>query len=380
MNDLERELRALLDEKAARAGAPMPDARLLRRARRRQLRTVLGGAVVAAAIASGAALALPALRPWHGTTPAEPVELIESTVNGITITHPEGWYVVDPAEAGLNPPSEDLPRLVLLVSDADPIASGTLGCPGLAEGTADTFVFTVQQIPLDSTGEASRRWPVPLEPMEVDDPESRCYSGWTFLRASWTAGERSFEARVGIGPDVPEAERAAIEAAFASLRFVPTGAGPEAVVLATGTAGGEDWELVASRGSDGLELMLGWRTGGSGFGGFSDALDAIHLTTQAFGEGDAREVVVFGAVPARAEGLELMGLDGERSRPIEILDVPDELDPSWNAFVVTVGPDETGVLNAYRAGELLASEELGPPAPTETPPPPPSMRCCSAAG
>lgn len=352
MNDLERELRTLLEEKAAGVGVPPPDARLLARARRRQLRTVLGGIALVAAAASGAVLALSALRSGIGSTPAGTAELTDTTVNGITITHPERWYVVDPVQAGIAPPSEDLPRLVLFVSDADPVASGTLGCPALAEGAAQGFELTVREMPLALAGEAARPWPVPMERLDIDTSESACYPGWTILGASWTAARRSFEARLGIGPDVPEEERAAIESAFMSLRFAPTGADPEAVVLATGTVAGEAWTLIAERRPGGMGLRLQSASWSGGGGGFEDRPLPLHTIFHVFGTGDEREVLVFGAVREPGVRVEAFPLLGGPSVSTSVIDVPDDIGGDYDAFVLVYRPDlpTLGVdLNVYDA-------------------------------
>src|SRR3990172_2864484 len=138
MNDLEHDLRALLDEKAAGAGAPMPDPRLVRRARRRQLGAAVGGVLVVAALLCGVAVAMATLGGPDRRTPADPLAL---------------------------------------------------------------------------AGEGAQPWPadlVPLDPGNLGENEiepSGCYPDWTFLRASWTEGGRTFEARVGLGPDVSEADR-----------------------------------------------------------------------------------------------------------------------------------------------------------------------------
>ncbi|MGE5459880.1 MAG: hypothetical protein ACM3WR_04565, partial [Solirubrobacterales bacterium] len=88
MNDLEHDLRTLLGEKAAGAGAPEPSPPALRRARWRQLGTVLGGIAVAAAVAGGAIFAIAELGPADRHAPADsPEPVVDTTVNGITISH-----------------------------------------------------------------------------------------------------------------------------------------------------------------------------------------------------------------------------------------------------------------------------------------------------
>src|SRR3990172_3707944 len=109
MNDLEHDLRALLDEKAAGAGAPMPDPRLVRWARRRQLGAAVGGVLVVAALLGGVAVAMATLGGPDRRTPADAIEpSVETTVNGVSVLHPADWSVVDPVVAGIQPASETL--------------------------------------------------------------------------------------------------------------------------------------------------------------------------------------------------------------------------------------------------------------------------------
>jgi uncharacterized membrane protein YgcG len=363
MNDLEQQLRVLLGEKAASAGAPMPDTRLLRRARRRQVATALIGVVAVSAIVGASIVTISALDPGDSATPTEPTQLIDTNVYGITITHPEGWYVVDPVEAGIEPASSDLPHLVLFVSDTSPLGAGTLGCPGLADGTADGFVLTLQQQPLALAGEAAREWPVELVPMELETSESSCYPGWAFRRASWTTGGRTIEARVGMGPEIAEADRLALEDAFSSLRIAPTEIGPEAFVIATGTAGGEPWELIATLDGRQLGLTLSSSGGSSGMGGFTRDPEGFEFSSESFGEGGARQVVVFGVAPDPTMRVEVVSAVGA-ARSGRVVDVPDPMAGPLNAFVVVYHPDRVdpaATLNAYDAdGRLVATAAIAP--------------------
>ena len=363
MNDLGRDLRALLEEKGAGAGVPMPDARLLRRARRRQLGTLLGGVVVAAAIVGASIVGVSALRSSDGATPGEPNRLVDTNVYGITITHPDGWYVVDPVEAGIEPPSEDLPRLVLWVSDTEPTPD-TFACPGLGDRAGDGFVLTLQQTPLALTGEAARKWPVELSPMDVGTSASPCYPGWVFMRASWTSAGRTLEARVGIGAEVSEADRAALLATFASLRIAPTEIAPDAVVIASGTAGGEDWELVAEDARDGLGLTLQWPSGGVGIGGMAGVDDDLQFESRILGPDADHAVVVFGSTRAPIARVEAVPGGGRAMVAVGVIDVPDRIGGKLDAFVLTYEPepgDPSAILNAYDpAGDLVATVPVTP--------------------
>ncbi len=128
--------------------------------------------------------------------------------------------LIDPDEAG--PERPDRPtrtRCPASSSRVSPTDPGELfGCPGLATGTPPRFLMTVQEDPLALSGEAAGSWPVALEPMGSSRRRRRrgvapggCYPSWEFLRAGWTAAGRTFEARIGLAPDVSDAERAALE-------------------------------------------------------------------------------------------------------------------------------------------------------------------------
>src|SRR6266487_775311 len=100
MNDLERELRAMLDSDAQQAAGSTPPADLQRKVHRRQLRTVGGGAASVLAIAVATFLviqAFPSSR--EPAQPPNPGSPRRSTVGAVTITYPSNWYLIElPAE------------------------------------------------------------------------------------------------------------------------------------------------------------------------------------------------------------------------------------------------------------------------------------------
>lgn len=360
MTDLERQVRELLEDEARSAPAPHEATRALRKTGRRQGATIVTGLLAGTALVAASIVGLRTIRTADRGVPADQ-PTVTTTINGISITHPERWVVVDPEDAGLNgpEPTPDLPRLVLAVSPVDP--GDAWGCPGLSQGSAPTFLMTVQDEPLALTGPDAAPWPVELQPMNVDAAEGGCYPGWEFLRAGWSQAGRTFEARVGLSPHVSDAEREALLTAFASMTFEPVGDGPASVVLATGTAGGEGWQLIASRGTDGLELMLQGESSGNGMGGFDPTPNELQSSSIVIGEGGERERVIFGAVPAEAVRVGVwVVIDDEGLFPV--LDVPDTIDARLNAFVVSVADVERSVrLVAYGAeGDVVVSGSAGP--------------------
>jgi hypothetical protein len=288
----------------------------------------------------------------------------------------------DPDELGLNGPTDappnqrvGLPRLILAVSPTDP--GEMFGCPGMVEGTKPASLMTIQESPLALAGGSAVAWPVSLEPLAVESAgndvvesgEGGCYPGWEFLRAGWTAEGRTLEARVGFAPDVSDEERDAMVAAFASMTFEPNSAAASSVVLATGTstgtAGGETWQLIAERQTDGLMLTLQAETFGAGGGGFDPASRRLLILDSVLGEGDERVHLVFGAVPAEAVRVGIR-FEVDDEAIVDVLDIPDTIDAEMNAFVYSLLPNQRVTITAYDAsGAAIASGEVGPGADDE---------------
>src|SRR5688572_26715598 len=135
MKDLERDIRELLDEEVRSAPQPHERTTAVRRTRRRQGTVVTGGALVTVALVAASLMGLRAIEraddPTFGDQPT-----VATNINGVTISHPEGWYAIDPDEAGMNgpDPTPDLPKLILAVAPFDP--GQLFACPGMAPGTA----------------------------------------------------------------------------------------------------------------------------------------------------------------------------------------------------------------------------------------------------
>jgi hypothetical protein len=86
---------------------------------------------------------------------------------------------------------------------------------------------------------------------------------------------------------------------------------------------------------------------------------ALHLTTHVFGSGEQAERVVFGAIPADA--VRLVGTDAAfEQNEVAILDVPEEIDPDLNAFVVTMDEDLVMAFEALdERGRVVAAGSVG---------------------
>ncbi len=105
MNDLERDLHELFEQRATKADAPVlaPEA-VLRHGRRRQARTVAGSAIasllaIAVAVAAFGVVRRPVARPLSPSLPER-----VTTIGGVPVTAPAGWTLVnDWPLAGLLP-------------------------------------------------------------------------------------------------------------------------------------------------------------------------------------------------------------------------------------------------------------------------------------
>jgi hypothetical protein len=282
-------------------------------------------------------------------------------MNGITITYPQTWQLIDPDTAALNGSptmgESPLPRIVLALAPTE--KPETFGCPArAAEGDTSPLLMTIQEMPLATAGEAASPWPVDLRPMNVGTAESSCYPNWEFLRAGWTASGRTFEARVGLSPDATDEDRAALETAFASMMFAPSDQGVTSVVLASGVAGGQPWSLSAQRSEQGLDLTLESGSTGSGAHFVSPASDDLQPSSTVLGEGPTRQLVVFGAIPTDVVRIEGTSADGSVV-PGEIFDVPDEIDPGSNAFAIFCPPGRTELRGYDSSGQVVATGSVG---------------------
>jgi hypothetical protein len=363
VNDLERDLREVLHDDALRVSTSgtAPEG-LSRSAHRRQAVFVglvgLAGAVVVAGIVIGATTLLST---QSGPKPAALGPKTTGTLNGVTITYPSSWKLIDPDTAGLNGSpmmgESPLPRVVLALAPTE--ATETFGCPGQVGGdAASTSLMTIQEEPLAVGGAAKTPWPVELGPMEIDTSESGCYPGWTFERAVWTASGRTFDATIGFSPDASDEEHDAMVAAFDSMTFEPPSEAASSATVASGNAGGTDWILIAGRDAEvGLTLTLDAGTGGSGTS-FRSPPEALHPVGQPLGTGSDREVVAYGAVPVGVTRVEATAADGSVVSE-DVADVPDQIDPDLDAYALVLPPGPATLRGYDASGEVVIEGALG---------------------
>jgi hypothetical protein len=360
MNDLERDLRELLQRRADEGWAqPEAPVRVVRRVRRRQAATAMVAGVAAALVGLASFAGVRAvLDPNDGATPAAPTTT--GTLNGITIEYPEGWFLADPQTFVEAQFGQDA---LLILANRAPSSAEALGCPGMAVDRPEPVVIpdvlmTVEgrptQIRVDS-------WPASLDPIEVENDFDRsCFPGWDFLSARWTVSGRSYEGVVGIAPTATTVDREAVLSAFASMSFAQPTVDPTlGTILAEGTAGGEDWQLSAGRQGTGVSLELSWEGGAAGFGSAagSPPLD-LEVASQILGSGVSAEQVVFGVVTSGAAEVSIaVSPDGQAlpATQARIVDIPDDIARDVNAFVGVV-PVGDGTVRAYDGQRNLLDE------------------------
>jgi hypothetical protein len=273
MNDLEARIREVLDEDATRAprAERLPNG-LVPRVRKRQARTGVGAAIVAAMVISLGAVGMRTLLSDRVFLPAVDGSSRTSTVDGVTITYPTAWHLTeldqvtstqDPGPDG-GPPFAFRPLLEL--TNFDPTAGTNWICPVPMGRIPDGgVVLYVQAVNRSIDAGKPGRWPV--EPSK--DVLAEAYSGVCPVgahTAAWTADGVTYEAFLrGAGVDY-----GTLVEAFRSMSFVGgTPVTAESIrrqlewsnvdgsIVATGTASGVDWRVATDE--PGFTLTLGER-------------------------------------------------------------------------------------------------------------------------
>jgi hypothetical protein len=239
VNDLERDLRELLESKAGDAApTTAPSPRVLRRARRRQVGTVFTTLVVVAAVIVGSVAAIQTVLRKDPSTPepATPPVLPEAppgfssaALPFASIAYPHDWYLLDtsPLEPlGVAQPFAVPSGPILQLANFDPDLPHAPRCMVDPDALPrDGVLLTIGVMTADEaaiSNEPSGPWPVDLIPLPSNqDPV--CAGGPRPRIATWTAPSGLiYWANAGHGADASDAGIRKMEQAFASLAFPPT--------------------------------------------------------------------------------------------------------------------------------------------------------------
>jgi hypothetical protein len=338
VNDLERELRELLETKSRDAAIdPRPARKVVKRARRRQFRTVLTGIVGVAAVVVASIVGVQAIvevdpiRP----RPAEPPVLPDAregfrpaVLPFASVTYPKGWSLVAFGEG---------PR-VLQLTNFDPEFTTPCVSPGVQALPPLGAVLLIERLPQSDASLAT--WPVSLfEPDAAADWDCRGAQEETFgepdqYRVSWREGSTAFVARAAVGPLAPREVRQLLSDAFTSLAVVDgdqpqtedflgaanlvldattTPLGPVTLYAYTDDfEGGSSWVGVAGPTESGL-------SGGAQIGReIPEADENVTMNLESWGG------VVWGTVPAVVERAELRTVEGG-TYPATLVPMPSTL-------------------------------------------------------
>ena len=380
MNDVERELREMLDRKASSVGgvAPrLPDS-VRTRSRRRQaaVATMSAFTVVAVALVSFAGLRAIDFDSDDGRVPggdrSDRYQVFErtATIETVTITSPSDWYLVNqlPLGAGVattssstgvsctataapgntepqpevcestssspEPVSAPVPVPMLLLSRSDPGLGVSPCLRGGVELASDAAMVEVAiDMPaLQQTGGGGSNlpsWPVAFDEEAVTD--GPCGSGH-YVR--FQVGDYPYLAWIGFGPDTSDEVRRSLFDIAERMRFEDTRLARPAdetpgYVIAAGENAAGPWRLElrpsASGGANAnVELQLVSSEGGAGTGDFT----VPNATPIEQAGGDP----TFGAVTKEATGVELRLEEGTPPIPATVVPLPPSLAYSFDLF------------------------------------------------
>ncbi|MET0801057.1 MAG: hypothetical protein ABWZ53_07815 [Actinomycetota bacterium] len=388
MNDVERDLRELLERKAGSVGtvAPGLPETVRKRGRLRQLATATIGAFTVAAIALASFAGLQAIDqarpivPEPGGPRTTEYETFErtATIENLTITSPSDWYLVNQwplgaalattgasdsgsCEVTLAPgktssngtgcsdgsvvPGTVAPMLVPILSlSNDDLGLGTSACAfGAFDVPDDTAILEIlidgALVDAQEAGDAVRlpAWPASFEGTSVED--GPCGRGHY---ARFQAGRYPFVAWAGFGPRVTEEDRRTLFRAFGSMDIsnwtirAPLSRDP-AYVIAGGENAAGPWRLElrpSDRGGPDANVLLELVSAEGGIQGTGD-FTVPEETPIEFTGGDP----VFGAVTTDAAGVELRLEEGTPPIPATIMPMPPSLAGTFDVFFASNASD-----------------------------------------
>lgn len=363
--------------------APPPEA-VVRRARRRQVGTVVIAATVTVALVAVPLAGLRLLR--SGTddrlTPGKTsAVLLPPTTEGLhsaalpyaSIAYPDGWFLTDTSPLTWKGPAQPAPIVsgpVLQLSNFDPDLHSSPRCTfdaDLIPNDGVLLTVSIQAFQDPAFPAPTDPWPVELGPYPPNtDPQ--CDQG-VDLTVGWVAPSGVFYwANATFGSDSSQDDRAAMKAAFASMLFPPSdepwmstfaadqGQGSPRLILDTAVFQGVPLSLVAYLDHYkapwiGVSAPTGSIFGGGaiGVGTGSGTPEPVEVTST----GSPTGTLVYGDAALDVARAEFNTQEGQ-TVPATLVKIPSTVDVGRNAvwgfidgpttFVQGVGYDTAGTL------------------------------------
>ena len=353
MNDLERDLQDLFEQRARDVDptGPAPEA-IIRRGHRRQARTVIGGVLASVVAIAVAVAAVGSIDDPNDRTPggSQPLPARSTTIGGVPVTAPAGWTLVD-----------DWPLAALMATSSSTCTFTATGAAIGGDGSP------IQESPQPESTQPCSSEPTALPAgvpvlqlanFEIPLMETVCSLGDAAPTQLPADGVAVYVAAMGVidtaelmascpgtenvteGPVVTTFTNQQVNAAYAAvmvagsqaadadlqvardymeslggIRIAPAGAeeapGP-GYVLAAGTSEGVAWRLEAGIidfGQDGGEVKVGATlstSGASGYGWVSQAPPSGEHTVAEAWEAGGGGVVQWGTATSGVEGIDLV--------------------------------------------------------------------------
>src|SRR5438093_1056143 len=189
--------------------------KLDRRRRRRHRNRRIVSAVVALAVAAGGTWgALALLNVGKQPRPSTAPRLRTATANGITVTLPSRWTLVEFGRPILWSPHGPTPEVSFLeLANFQPGLNPLLLCSGTAPMPPTGVLLYVHPSP------GVRPWkpkPLPVDPILSSPGQGACGPGFY---VDWSVAGAGFEAMIAFGPNASQSDRQALLASFKSLNF-----------------------------------------------------------------------------------------------------------------------------------------------------------------
>ena len=397
MNDLERDLHELLQTKARDASPPAPpDPGVLKRARRRQVGTVVTALAVVATLVVGSVAAFQLLRGIDQTAPEPatapvlpeaPPGFESAALPYASIAYPEDWILLDTSPLvplGVAQP-EVLSGPVLQLANFDPDLPHSPRCMVDPDALPpEGVLLTVGIMTPDEAeivGDPSGPWPVDLAPLP-NNADPVCTDGPRPRVATWTAPSGAiYWANAAQGTDASATDVRSMERAFESLAFPATsepqmsrmaafqGQGTPRVVLGTTRVGSGLGTMVAF-----VELNKSLLVGVSGSEGGSccsgsaiaphsgSSVQPVTSTIMPTDEG----TLVYGVISPEVADAELVTSSGERLA-VNIASLPPSMGYEDRVvWAVAPGADDRATVVGFDAEGFPIGDPILPAGPRVT--------------